>query len=32
MLVAWLMALSKSHVRWRGTRVHVGRGTSLSLG
>lgn len=32
MLVAWLMALSKSHVRWRGTRVNVGRGTSLSLG
>lgn len=32
MLVAWLTSLSKTHVSWRGTRVHVGRGTSLSLG
>jgi ceramide glucosyltransferase len=32
MLVAWFTALSKSHVHWRGTRVYVGRGTSLSLG
>jgi ceramide glucosyltransferase len=32
MLVAWFASLSKTHVLWRGTRVHVGRGTSLSLG